>query len=92
MALSKKQTEDICLQTLSNHKTCRYLAQDDLDSKKFYCLKKSVKKAIADTEVGEFMGKMKKAGQDPNAQGLPLGDNCTGYPIMGYLEQGYDVD
>ena len=90
--LSKKQVQDICLFQQGNYKTCRYCAVDELDPSKFYCLKQSSKKAITDAEVKEFLKKMKKSNQDPTNQGLPLGDNCQGYPILKYIEQGYDKD
>ena len=90
--LSKKHVKDICLYHSANYKTCRYCAVDELDSSKFYCLKQSSNKVIADAEIKDFLKKMKKANQDPKNHGLPLGDNCPGYPILKYVEQGYDKD
>jgi len=92
MPLTKKHVKDICLWYASNFRTCKYCTQDELDPSKFYCLKQSSKKAIVDSEVKEYFKKMINSNQDPKKQGLPLGDNCQGYPIMKYLEQGYDKD
>ena len=92
MPLTKAHVTDICLWNENDHTTCRYCAQDDFDSTKFYCIKQSAKKAIADSEVQDYLKKMKSSGQDPNKQGYPLGDNCQGYPIMQHIDQGYDKD
>jgi len=73
-----------------NHKRCRYLAQDDTDSNKWYCLKKSTKKSEIDDETVEFLKELKKKQLDPYKQGIPLGDNCDGYPVLKHIEQGYD--
>jgi hypothetical protein len=90
--LSKKQLEDICLKYHNNYKTCRYCAEDDQDSSKFYCAKMTAQKAIIDSEVEDYLKKLKKKNQDLKKQGLPVGDNCTGYPFMKHIEQGYDKD
>ena len=49
--LSKKQLEDICLKSKNSYKTCRYCAEDDQNSSKFYCAKMTAQKAIIDSEV-----------------------------------------
>jgi arabinogalactan endo-1,4-beta-galactosidase len=67
---------------------CRYAAQDDSDPTKWYCLKLSSKKAEIDDETKDFLKDAKKKGIDPKT--APLGDNCSGYPILKYKEQGYD--
>lgn len=92
MPLSLKQLHDVCMLHSGNYKRCRYLAQDDSDSTKWYCLKKSSKKSEVDDEAVEFLKELKKKGLDPRKQGIPLGDNCDGYPVLKHLEQGYDKD
>lgn len=97
MPLTNKQLDDICLINRHNFdgplsaKACRYCCVDDLDSTKFYCAKKTSKKASIDTEVKEQLEKWKKSGADPKIQGCALGDNCPGYPVLKYVDQGYDV-
>jgi len=88
--LSKKQLQNICMQNSRTSKRCRYLAQDDTDSTKYYCVKQSSKKDEIDVDLEEFIEESKKKGHDPYKQGIPLGDNCPGYPILKYIEQGYD--
>tara|TARA_Y100000034_G_scaffold136518_1_gene213544 strand:- start:5656 stop:5934 length:279 start_codon:yes stop_codon:yes gene_type:complete len=90
--LSKKQLEHVCLLREGNFKTCRYCVEDDQDSTKWYCVKKTANKAVIDNEVQEYHKKMVDSGKDPKKQGFPLGDNCAGYPVLKYVEQGYDVD
>jgi len=90
MALSLKQLQDVCLFNSGNYKRCRYLAQDDLDPTKWYCVKKSSKKEEIDDEASIFLAELKKKNMDPRKQGVPLGDNCSGYPILKHVIQGYD--
>lgn len=91
MALSLRQLQDVCLQSTSQvHKKCRYLAQDEIDMKKWYCLKKSSLRAEIDDEISVFLDDLKKKGLDPKRQGVALGDNCEGYPILKHISQGYD--
>lgn len=90
--LSLKQLQDVCLVHSGDHRRCRYLAQDDHDWQKWYCLKKSPKKAEIDVDVDEFIQETRKKGQDPRKANIPIGDNCQGYPILKYIEQGYDKD
>ena len=91
MPLSKNQLHNVCLLYSGNHKRCRYLAQDDNDWNKWYCLKRTSKKADIDVETEDFIRQTRKKGQDPTKAGIPLGDNCQGYPIFKFIEQGYDV-
>jgi hypothetical protein len=88
MPLSLKQLKDVCLIYSGTSNKCRYLAQDDSDSTKWYCLKQSSKKAEIDDETKEYLKDSKKKGLGSKA--TPLGDNCAGYPILKYKEQGYD--
>jgi hypothetical protein len=91
MPLSKKQLQDKCLLWSGSYKRCRYLAQDDNDWSKWYCLKLTAKKAEIDVETEEFIKDTRKKGQDPKKANIPLGDNCQGYPILKFIEQGYDI-
>jgi hypothetical protein len=87
MPLSLKQLRDVCLLYSGTSKKCRYLAQDDTDSSKWYCLKQSSKKSEIDDETKEYLKDTKKKN---DSKVIPLGDNCSGYPILKYKEQGYD--
>lgn len=89
MPLSKKQLENVCLLN-DKHKKCRYLAQDDIDVSKWFCMKKSSRKSEIDEEVDLIIKEFKSKNVDPKTQNMPLGDNCSGYPILKYLDQGYD--
>lgn len=88
--LSQKQLKDVCLMYDGTYAKCRYLAQDDSDYTKFYCLKKSPKGAEIDVELTEFVKETQKKGKDPLKANIALGDNCDGYPILKFLVQGYD--
>jgi len=90
MPLSLAQLKDVCLLHRQDGKRCRYLAQDELDGSKWYCLKKSGKKAEVDDETEDYIKESKKKGIDPRSQVIPLGDNCAGYPILKHITQGYD--
>lgn len=87
--LSLKQLQDVCL--IHSNNQCRYLAMDNNDWQKWYCLKqqKSTKKKI-DKKVSQFIQDAKKSGLDPFSSGVALGDNCSGYPVLKHIEQGYD--
>lgn len=87
--LSSKQLKDVCLLNM-NSRQCRYLAEDDSEPNKFYCLKKSPKSKDVDVEVEDFMQEMRRKGKDPKKEHTPIGNNCSGYPILRYKEQGYD--
>lgn len=91
MPLSKKQLQDICLLFDGTYKKCRYLAQDDVDWSKYYCLKKQPsKKAEIDVETDDFIRETRKKNKDPLKENVPMGDNCAGYPILKFVDQGYD--
>lgn len=93
MPLSQKQLQDVCLLYIGDHRQCRYLAQDDTDSRKWYCLKKKgTDKATIDNRIKQFEEDCRKKGIDPKSQGIPLGDNCGGYVVLKQVEQGYDKD
>lgn len=88
--LSLKQVQDVCLAYSGDNDRCRYLAQDNIDRRKWYCLKQTVKKTEIDDDVNEFLRELKNKNLDPNKQGVPLGNNCQGYPLLKNIEQGYD--
>jgi len=78
----------------SGHQQCRYVDEDLDDSGNivYVCKKLSSDRSIVDLEVNEFLDDMKKSGQDPISQGVPLGDNCKGYIKLTTKAQGYDLD
>ena len=91
--LSQKQLNDVCLTQagwlMPVSKQCRYLDHNWYGN--CNCLKKklSAKKKI-DKQVRKHIADCKAAGIDPNDANVPLGNNCSGYPIMKHVEQGYD--
>lgn len=90
--LSLAQLHDVCLATDPNGGRCRYLHEEASEPGKFVCLKLSGKAQQIDKEVDEYLAQQKRKGRDPLEDGLPLGDNCEGYPLLRNIEQGYDVD
>ena len=91
--LSNKHLQDVCMAGHHDSRQCRYLAQDEMDWRKWYCHKKmAARKKKIDEAVLQYLDKCKKSGADPHAQGVPLGDNCEGYPILRHIQQGYDQD
>jgi len=91
--LSNKQLQDVCLCYSGGSAQCRYLAQDEVDWKKWYCQKLiRSKKDKIDVTVEKYREECRKAGTDPFSQGSPIGDNCSGYPLLRHVEQGYDKD
>jgi len=91
--LSKLQLLNVCLLYSGDHKKCRYLSQDHQDYNKWYCIKhKPAEKDKVDQTIQDFISDCKKKGLDPYSQGVALGDNCAGYPVLRYIEQGYDKD
>jgi len=80
----------VCLVNENTYEQCRYLVQDENDYTKYYCIKKSPKAHDIDVEIDDFIKDAKKKGKDPLNENVPMGDNCAGYPILRFLEQGYD--
>lgn len=78
MTLSSNQLNDICLlNSDDSSKTCRYLKNDELERDKWYCQKLNV---------------LTKSKIDKNIRHLSFkGDNCSGYPLLKHITQGYDV-
>ncbi|RDJ35272.1 MAG: hypothetical protein DWQ19_10685 [Crenarchaeota archaeon] len=88
--LSKKQVENVCMNGCGSDE-CRYLDSDDYDYGKFYCVKHRInQKQKIDQIVAEFIADCASKGIDPADQGDPIGDNCSGYPYLKHVEQGYD--
>jgi len=90
--LSKKQLQDVCLFNDKSHNKCRYLSQDDNDYTKYYCLKKNSEAQAIDKEVNSFIRECNRKGKNPYAENVPMGNNCKGYPLLKFIEQGYDKD
>lgn len=88
--LSLKQLNDVCLVNDGTSAKCRYLVQDDSDYTKYYCAKKSAKAYEIDVELNDFVREAQQKGKDPYKENIPMGDNCSGYIVLRYLEQGYD--
>lgn len=89
--LSQKQLRDVCLLYDPTYKKCRYIAVDENDYSKYYCLKKTAKAQDIDVELDDFIRDARKKGKDPRKDNVPLGDNCKGYPLLRHITQGYDV-
>ena len=90
--LSKNQLINVCLLGGSDSNTCRYLRQDEKNWNKWYCLKHKISdKSLIDAKISMWVVSCQSKGKDPAASGVPLGDNCKGYPLLKNIEQGYDV-
>lgn len=101
--LSKKQLQHVCLQG-SGAQECRYLMYSN-NTSGMVCAKQLVKeKQARDKIVSAFLADCKKKGVDPNTTwpygvnnggyyiGIGNGNNCSGYPVLPTVQQGYDVD
>jgi hypothetical protein len=88
--LSTKHLKDVCLAGSNSSEKCRYLAEDETEPSKYYCLKKSSRAKDVDVELEDFINEMRKRGKDPSKENVPMGNNCSGYPILRHKEQGYD--
>lgn len=90
MPLSQAQLRDVCM-IYGQSDRCRYLAEDNRDYSKWYCMKqKKNEKNKIDLKIQDFLRDCKIKGVDPSSAGVALGDNCQGYPVMKHIEQGYD--
>ena len=88
--LSQKQLEDVCLIDRESD-ACRYLMPDLLKYGVWHCTKcKKVEKKRTDDKIELFVLECLKKGLDPAATQVAMGDNCAGYPMLKYIEQGYD--
>jgi len=76
MALSKNQVKNWCQSDGDTRPTCKYLAHK-----------------MTSTGYVPVCTKQCKNQQSKISNQWALGDNCKkGYPLMLYVEQGYDVD
>lgn len=87
--LSKKQLEVVCMLGCGDSRECRYLRDEpqSYDMYNCYKMRPNEKKKI-DLKVEEYLRDCKKKGTDPYAQGVPLGDNCPGQPILKHITTG----
>lgn len=93
MVLSQKQLKDVCMLWGGDSRTCRYLRDDDANYGTYYCYKlRPAEKKKIDLKVREFIRDCKNQKKDPHTAGVPLGDNCSGYPVLKVIQQGYDCD
>lgn len=84
--LSLKQIENICKVKDDTGKKCRYLTNN---KNHYICLKLSeTNKKIIDEQVKFHLDYYKNS---KLVKLPPLGDNCSGYKISLYVEQGYDI-
>jgi hypothetical protein len=89
MTLTNKHLAQVCLQGCQNSKlTCRYLRNDEMDDSKWYCqkLQPEVRSRI-DRNVDAVL-------DSPHTVliKMPCGDNCSGYPLLKHVMQGFDLD
>ena len=82
MPLSLPQLQNIC-QYEAPSKCCKYLVEDAEEDGVFHCVKLS---HFRDEIDGNDKPDWLKAFSDDGNQN----DNCAGYPIMKFLEVGYD--
>lgn len=87
--LSKLHVQNICLNSGTSDQ-CRYLSEDELTYGVYHCLKMRPAKDKIDKRVQVYLDDCKSKKVDPTLSGLALGDNCQGYLVMRYKEQGYD--
>ncbi len=91
MALSKNQVQHICLPN-AGYQTCRYLSPDNTGYPiKYHCLRQTPQKKIIDEEVNDHLKQLKVKNLSYKNQNVPVGDNCSGYPLLRIIEQGYDI-
>jgi len=90
--LSKKQLTDVCLLGSMSYETCRYCQRDSIDYKKWYCVKHYKKdQEKIDKKIYKYFIECGQKGISPYSN-VPLGDNCSGYPLLKTIEQGYDKE
>ena len=89
MTLSARHLKDICLlDSTDKNKTCRYLRNDELDENKWYCqkLQQHIK-----SKIDKNIMAMKRRVSGSLSINMPSGDNCSGYPLLKHVVQGYDA-
>jgi hypothetical protein len=78
--LTPLHVQDVCL---ASEQQCRYLSYENIDGKSVaFCLKH------APNYYRQIRRDMQYYGIDLDLRG----DNCQGYLLLKYKEQGYDVD
>jgi len=86
--LSRKHQVDVC-GVYQGSSMCRYLEMSNNGS--CVCLKlRKIEKKQIDDRVVEFLKESRRKNIDPFSQHVPLGNNCSGYPLLKHVEQGYD--
>lgn len=82
--LTNRQVVDIC-QLGQGKSQCKYLSKDE--DEKWVCCKLHpfLKRQAEDklVNIKKFVGRPSTA--------IPAGDNCQGYLMLKYIQQGYDV-
>jgi hypothetical protein len=90
MTLSARHLQDVCLLgEADKNKTCRYLRNDDLDESKWYCQK--LQQRIKSKIDKNILAMKERVGSSLSIN-MPSGDNCSGYPLLKHVVQGYDVN
>lgn len=85
--LSLKQVENICLVGDETGKKCRYISKKDGDV--YVCLKLATEsRKTIDEQVQSYVDATYNSKSQIHP---PLGDNCVGYKVSLYVEQGYDI-
>lgn len=75
-----------------DYRTCRYLIDDDTLSDTYYCQKlRPAEKQKIDKRVDDFLKDCARKNLDPKQQNIPIGNNCSGYPLLKLVTLGYDV-
>ena len=94
--LSEKQVEDVCLPFVCNANggimssaQCRYCVFDYSGTTQCHKLSKSARDNI-DKKIEKLKQEAVTQGVSLDDIGEPTGDNCPGFPIMRYVEQGYN--
>ena len=82
MPLTKLHVLNVCKGS-TEEENCRYLDEDEFDPNVFNCLKKTSRKNVIDEMIE------KRKAINKNCE-MPLGDNCPGYPVLRFVEVGYD--
>ena len=90
--LTNLHLNDVCLLYNNTGNQCRYL-EEDHQSWLWHCLKHNAnKKNDLDDQIRQMLADCLNKGIDPQAQGMACGDNCSGYPKLKHVAQGYDLD
>ena len=93
MGLTKDQLNDVCL-IYGGHMQCKYLdeAKNDKGEVVHVCRKLTAERLAIDIELEDILEDFDRKGLKHDSQGIPLGNNCSGYQALPNVEQGYDLD